>query len=95
MDKLNRLDYESLCYTHFGQITGATAKNALKKTLTVTEQWWHVFERAEREEKLEDIQYVTDLLVHETGLIIPTEWTDWPVTLGWVLQGYQQAKSHQ
>ena len=54
MNKLKKIDYETLCLAHFGYIYDAEAKNILNEAILTFEKWWGLFE--ENINKLDDIK---------------------------------------
>ncbi|MFX0095156.1 MAG: MBL fold metallo-hydrolase [Candidatus Hodarchaeota archaeon] len=71
VEKLKQVDFEGICLSHFGYIYNKEAKNLLVDVCSVTDQWWQLFEKAEKEDKLDDTKYLTDLIMKETNLVIP------------------------
>ncbi|MFX1535018.1 MAG: hypothetical protein ACFFDI_12405, partial [Promethearchaeota archaeon] len=66
IEKVKQIEFDSICLGHFGCLYGEEARNFLDETLDTFNQWWKVFETAEEEDKLDDIDYLKDLVMKET-----------------------------
>jgi glyoxylase-like metal-dependent hydrolase (beta-lactamase superfamily II) len=71
LDKIKQIDYESLCLGHFGYIYSDEAKEIMDEALLAYETWWKVFKDADDAGKLNDIDYITESILNETGVIVP------------------------
>jgi glyoxylase-like metal-dependent hydrolase (beta-lactamase superfamily II) len=71
IDKIRQIDYESLSLGHFGYIYSDEAKEILDEAVLAHETWWNVFKEADNSGKLDDIDYITESILNETGVIVP------------------------
>jgi glyoxylase-like metal-dependent hydrolase (beta-lactamase superfamily II) len=71
IDKIKQIDYESLCLGHFGYIYSDEAKEILDEALIAYETWWKVFKEADDSGKLNDVNYITESILNETGVTVP------------------------
>lgn len=71
VDRLERIDYERICLAHFGCLEGDQARRFVSSVIPNCETWWDVFRRADQEGKLDDIAYLKETLVAETGIVLP------------------------
>ncbi|MFX1512478.1 MAG: MBL fold metallo-hydrolase [Promethearchaeota archaeon] len=71
MDKLRQTEFEGICLGHFGYIYGQEAKNLVNEARNLTDQWWQIFESVEAENKLDDMNYLLNLIIQETNEVIP------------------------
>jgi len=55
IEKLKKIDYESLSLAHFGCIFGDEAKSILDESVMIYEKWWGLYE--ENVDRIEDIPY--------------------------------------
>lgn len=69
VDKLRKIDYDSLCLAHFGYIYEEEAKNFLDDATSMYELWWKLFE--ENEDNLDDTGYMAALISKEANMIHP------------------------
>lgn len=70
-DKLGQIDYESLCLSHFGYIYGEEARTILDESRTVFNKVWEIYEAAEQNGKLDDINYLIEVVLQELNPVIP------------------------
>ncbi len=71
LDKLKQIDYDSICLAHFGYIYEDEAKKILEEARNVCDQWWQIFETAENDDKIDDVDYIVDLIMKELSPVIP------------------------
>lgn len=71
IEKLKKIDFESVCLNHFGYIYGDEAANILEESRKSYEQEWEVYEIAEQNGKLDDLDYIVDLVMKEMNPVIP------------------------
>lgn len=69
IEKLSKIDYDSVCLSHFGYIYGDEAQSILDKAVLTWNTWWQLFE--ENSERLNDIDYLSSVVLKNTGLRIP------------------------
>lgn len=67
IDKLKRIDYETLCLAHYGCIYGDEAKAILDESVATYEKWWQLFTRST--EKLDDTEYMLQVILEEMKLV--------------------------
>lgn len=70
IDKLKRIDYETLCLAHYGCIHGDEAKTILDESVVTYEKWWQLFKR--NTERLDNTEYMLRAMLEEMNLA-PTE----------------------
>ncbi|MFX1445978.1 MAG: MBL fold metallo-hydrolase [Promethearchaeota archaeon] len=63
IDKLKKIDFNTICIAHFGYIYGDEAKSILDESLSVFEKWWNLYE--ENVDKLDDLDYMMNKLIDE------------------------------
>lgn len=73
--KIEQIDYDTLSIAHFGCILGDEAKALPKEAVSVFTAWIKVLESVRDEGKLDDIEYLTNRIVSETG----SEYVDIPL----------------
>ncbi|MBA7644339.1 Hydroxyacylglutathione hydrolase [subsurface metagenome] len=66
IDKLKKIDFNTICIAHFGYIYGDEAKSILDEAVSVYEKWWNLYE--ENVDKLDDMDYMTKILLNENLL---------------------------
>ena len=71
LDKLKQIPFDSVCLDHFGYIYGDEVKTILDESRKVTDQEWRIYEIAEQNGKLDDLDYLVELVMKEMKLIIP------------------------
>ncbi|MFX1517994.1 MAG: MBL fold metallo-hydrolase, partial [Promethearchaeota archaeon] len=71
LEKLTQLPFDSACLDHFGYIYGDEAKSILDESRKVTDQEWQIYEIAEENDKLDDLDYLADLFMKKLNPIIP------------------------
>ena len=71
IEKLKKIDFESVCLNHFGYIYGDEATNILEESRKSYEQEWQVYEIAEQNGKLDDLDYIVDLVMKKMNPVIP------------------------
>jgi glyoxylase-like metal-dependent hydrolase (beta-lactamase superfamily II) len=76
VDKLKRIDYDTLCLSHFGCIGGSEARTILDEAVTTLHAWWDLYER--NAARLSDTDYLLKVIRRElkpgTPAIRPTSW---------------------
>ena len=60
VEKLKTIDFESLCFSHFGYITGDEAKSILDEVLFVFDKWREIFDK--NPDKLDDIPFLEKIM---------------------------------
>jgi len=63
IEKLKKIDFNSISLAHFGYIYGDEAKNILDESVSVFETWWNLYE--ENVDKLDDIDYMINKIIDE------------------------------
>ena len=71
IEKLKRIDFKQICLAHFGCISEAKSVNFLDFALEQTNNWWAIYEEAEKVGKIRDYDYLTEKLLKESGLTLP------------------------
>ncbi|NHJ01423.1 MAG: MBL fold metallo-hydrolase [Candidatus Heimdallarchaeota archaeon] len=71
IDKLKQIKFESISLAHYGYIFGEEAQNILHESQQIFELENKVYKIAEKEGKLDDINYLVELAVREMNPIIP------------------------
>lgn len=69
IEKLRRLDYRTLCLTHFGCVNGQEAVDILGEALEETAAWWRAYEN--NAALLDEPDVLFDMLIREGRLSIP------------------------
>lgn len=94
LEKLREIDFESICFGHFGMYHGPDVKDVLDEARRIHEQAWEFFE--ENHEKLDDVEWITNHLVDN---YMPDSETieDLPdvfalTIVGWLIDGFKAAK---
>lgn len=63
LEKLSKINFNSICLGHYGCWNGADAKNILNEAKKVFENFWSFFEA--NKDKLDDINYLTKTLIQK------------------------------
>ena len=63
VEKIKKIDFNTICIAHFGYIYGDEAKTILDEALSVCEKWWNLYE--ENVDKLDDISYMNNKLIDQ------------------------------
>jgi glyoxylase-like metal-dependent hydrolase (beta-lactamase superfamily II) len=71
VDKIRQIDYETLSLGHFGYIYSHEAKEILTEATSAFETWWGIFKKVDELGKLDDIEYITESILNETGVVVP------------------------
>jgi glyoxylase-like metal-dependent hydrolase (beta-lactamase superfamily II) len=71
VDRLKQEEFDSMCLAHFGYIFGDEAHSILDESVSNCRNWWTVFQSAEEEGKLDDVDYLTGRILSETGMEYP------------------------
>ncbi|MHA2364697.1 MAG: MBL fold metallo-hydrolase [Candidatus Hodarchaeales archaeon] len=71
IEKLKRIDYTNLGLAHFGYIHGEEAKSILDEGKMICDKTWEIFEIADKENKLDDIEYIVQMVQKEFQPIVP------------------------
>lgn len=93
IDKIKKIDYETISLTHFGLIYGDEAKSILNESIVNLNKWWSFFE--ENIENLDDIPYLINEVLPE---VIPkSELEKFPYKLKeavvyWLCEGFRISK---
>lgn len=93
IDKIKKIDYETISLTHFGLIHGEEAKSILDESIDNLNKWWSFFE--ENIENLDNIPYLIDKVLPE---VIPKSELDiYPLKLKeavsyWLSEGFKISK---
>jgi glyoxylase-like metal-dependent hydrolase (beta-lactamase superfamily II) len=61
IEKLKKIEYNSISLAHFGYIYGSEAKNLLDEAVSVFENWWNMYE--ENTDKLDDMDYMINKII--------------------------------
>lgn len=69
IDKLKRLDYDTLCLAHFGCIGGDEARSILDEAVATYKAWWRVYER--NSARLDDTGYLLKAIRKEIQVGAP------------------------
>jgi hypothetical protein len=60
-----------LCLAHFGCILGDEAQTIPKESVSVCKTWWELFQSAEGQGRLDDVDYLLARALSESGMIYP------------------------
>lgn len=71
LEKLRQIPFDSVCLDHFGYIYDDEVQTILDESRNVTDQELRIYEIAEENDKLDDLDYLTDLFMKEMNPIIP------------------------
>lgn len=71
IERLRSIDYDSVCLGHYGYIYGEEARQLLDEAEQACEGWWAIFERVEREGRLDDTKYLSTVIIEELGTEMP------------------------
>ena len=71
IQKLKQIDYNTISLAHFGCIYDNEAKSILDEAQTIFNQTWRIFESAEQKDKLDDINYIYQVIMQEVKPTIP------------------------
>jgi len=93
IDKLKRIDYETISLPHFGLVYEDEAKSILDESITNLNKWWGLFE--ENIEHLDDIPFMIDNAL--ANLIPKSELEKYPQKLKeaiafWLSEGFKISK---
>jgi len=93
IDKIKRIDYDTISLTHFGLIHGDEAKSILDESIANLNKWWSFFE--ENIENIDNIPYMIDEVLLE--LIPKSELEKFPLKLKeaiayWLSEGFKISK---
>ena len=69
VNKLKRIDYETLCLAHFGCVSGSEARSILDEAVATCDRWWEFYDRAA--ERLSDTDYLLQMMRKEINPGIP------------------------
>ena len=83
VEKLRNLNFETLCISHFGCITGNEAKSFLDESLIIFNKWKEIFE--ENSDKLDDIPFLEKQLWEKVYSHKPKSFRD---TVGLSMQNF-------
>lgn len=90
IDKIQKIEYDSISLDHFGYIHGKEAKDVLSESVDNFNRYWKIFE--ENEDHLEDIPYMIENVMRK--LVPQSEIEKYPEMLVqgvtyWMCQGYR------
>ena len=71
LEKLKQIPFESVCLDHFGYIYGDEAKSILDESRKITDQEWSIYEVAEQNGKLDDLDFLVELFIRDMKPVIP------------------------
>ena len=71
IEKMKSIDFKQLCFAHFGCVSEEKSMGLLDFALEQTNLWWTIFEQADSLGKIRDYDYLTEKLLHDTGLTLP------------------------
>jgi glyoxylase-like metal-dependent hydrolase (beta-lactamase superfamily II) len=71
VQRLRTVDFDSVSLGHYGCIQGEEVRQLLDESQRTCEGWWRVFERVEREGKLDDADHLTSVIIEEMGMEPP------------------------
>jgi glyoxylase-like metal-dependent hydrolase (beta-lactamase superfamily II) len=71
VEKIKSIQYKTLCLAHYGCLEADKSRTFPDKALQTYETWWHIFEEADKRGKLDDLKYLKDSLLRETGTHYP------------------------
>ncbi|TET05972.1 MAG: MBL fold metallo-hydrolase [Candidatus Thorarchaeota archaeon] len=71
VEKIRQIDFKQLCLAHFGCIPEEKSAEFLDLVLKQTNLWWTIFEQADEAGKVRDYDYLTEMLLNDTGLELP------------------------
>lgn len=69
IDILKGVDYDTLCLSHFGCVTGDEARQILNESVSIYRQWMEIF--SENSEKINDVPFLIDLMWERVYSHIP------------------------
>lgn len=69
VEKLKRIDYQSLSLGHYGYIYGDEARDILDETVANLKLWWDVFETSQ--DRLDDTEYMLEMVKSTINPSIP------------------------
>jgi len=95
IEKLKKIDYNSISLAHFGYIYGDEAKTILDEAVSVFEKWWNLYE--ENTDNLDDMDYMTKKLI-DLNLMTEDEVAETPEmllhgVLTWLGMGFRTYKN--
>jgi len=101
LDKIKKINYNSMSIAHFGHIINSEAKDVLDQVLTVFNKLWNIFE--ENIDNLEDSSYMLDIIMKEiitpqygkidTSTFSASENALLQSVLDWYIQGFKMSKA--
>ncbi|MFX1602139.1 MAG: MBL fold metallo-hydrolase [Promethearchaeota archaeon] len=71
IEKLHKVEYETICLGHFGYVYGSEAKDILDESIATHNLWWGVLASADENGKLDDISYLVQEIVKAAGVEFP------------------------
>jgi len=71
LERLRTIDFDSVSLAHFGHIHGEEARQLLDEAERNCRRWWAIFERVDREGRLEDTKYLSAVIIAEMGIEVP------------------------
>ena len=94
IEKLKRIDFNTITLSHFGSIFGEEAKNILDDSIMNLDIWWEKFE--ENIDHLDDISYMIDKVL--SNIIPKKEIEKYPERLVeaiafWLSEGFKTSKN--
>jgi glyoxylase-like metal-dependent hydrolase (beta-lactamase superfamily II) len=71
VERIGQLEFDSMCIAHFGFVSGEEAQKIPEESVSVCNKWWSIFQSVEELGKLDDVEYLVDRILNETGLEYP------------------------
>lgn len=94
LEKLEELDYESMCLGHFGMYYGPDVKDILDEAKNTYEQVWEFFD--ENADKLDDLEWTTNTLIEKfmpgSEALESTPEVFAQTIVSWLIDGYKMCK---
>ncbi|MHA1939473.1 MAG: MBL fold metallo-hydrolase [Candidatus Thorarchaeota archaeon] len=69
--QIGQIEYDTLSLAHFGCILSPDAQSIPEESASVCKTWWGIFQSAEEQGKLDDIEYLLARIPAETGMKYP------------------------
>jgi glyoxylase-like metal-dependent hydrolase (beta-lactamase superfamily II) len=69
--KLKQIDFNQLCFAHFGCISKEKSRNFLDFAQEQTNLWWRIFDTADEEGMVRNYDFLTERILSDSNLILP------------------------
>jgi glyoxylase-like metal-dependent hydrolase (beta-lactamase superfamily II) len=70
-EQIEHIEYDTLSLAHFGCILSPEAHSIPQEAASVCKTWWGLFQSAEEQGRLDDIEYLLERIPSETGMHYP------------------------